>query len=82
MEYTYVIFYRISDGNIYSYVYYNFEYDGETLLNKPTKARCATNNNVTEVSIGIKKWTKEDPQDSDFKDNIENIPSGEDLEEL
>lgn len=81
IETKYLIFYRLSDGYIYSYTLYNFEYDGETLLNVPSKAKCATNNGVTEASIGMKKWNKANPVEADFKDDLDDLTPG-DLEAI
>ena len=81
VETAYIIFYRISDGYIYSYTRYNFEYNGEILLNKPSKEKCAENDGVSEESIGMKKWNKTDPQESDFKDDIDDLTQG-DLENI
>lgn len=79
----FVIFYKISDGTVLSYVSYIYESDGEGgYLNIPSKQKCASNNNLSEESIGMKKWSKEIPQESDFKSNINDIPSGEEIEDL
>jgi len=84
IENAYVIFYKIADGTIYNYVKYNFEYEdgsGGALLNTPSKNKCATNNSVAIGTIGIKKWTKENPIETDFKDDIDDLSAG-DLEDL
>lgn len=85
IENAYIIFYKIADGIIYSYVNYNFEYDdeqsAEPLLNLPSKEKCASNNGVAVETIGIKKWTKEDPQEADFKNDIDDLNEN-DLEDI
>lgn len=85
IENAYVIYYKIADGTIYSYVNYNFEYDdelsAEPLLNLPSKGKCTSNNGVAVETIGIKKWTKENPVESDFKDNINDLNEN-DLEDI
>jgi len=84
IENAYVIFYKIADGMVYSYATYNFEYEdgsGGTLLNTPSKEKCASNNGLSVEDIGIKKWIKENPQDEDFKNNIDDLNEN-DLEDL
>lgn len=85
IENAYVIFYKIADGIVYSYVNYNFEYDdeqsGTPLINVPSKIKCAINNGISVETIGIKKWTKENPVESDFKDNINDLNEN-DLEDI
>lgn len=82
---TYAIFYNISDGNIFSYVLYSFEYSEDTgteLLNPPSRQHCANNNGISEASIGVKKWTVIDPQENDFVSNINDFSTGEDLVDI
>jgi len=81
-ENYYIIFYKILDGTILSYVRYRFVYDeSEKLLNPFSKDRCANNNGLSIENIGIKKWKKENPQESDFKDNINDLNEN-DLENI
>jgi len=81
-----IIFYIKSTGEILSYITYELEYFEESgedlvLMNKPSKEKCAENDGVSEESIGMKKWNKTDPQESDFKDDIDDLTPG-DLENI
>ena len=82
---TYAIFYKTSDNSILSYVIYTFEYSEDTgaeLLNAPSRQHCATNNGLSEASIGVKKWTVADPSEEEFVFNINDFPTGEDIEDI
>jgi hypothetical protein len=78
---AYLIFYQISTEKILSYVFYNFQYEGEELINPPSKQLCVERNNISINDIGVKKWTKENPLESDFKNNLSEL-SGGDLEDI
>ena len=78
----YLLFCTSADGNILSYVRHEKELDAEgNWINKPSKEKCAGNNNLSEDEIGFYEWTKEEPQPEDFKDNINDLDA-EDLEEI
>jgi len=85
IENAYIIFYKIADGIIFGYTNYDFEYDddqsAEPLINIPSKEKCASNNGVAVETIGIKKWTKENPVDADFKKDIDDLNEN-DLEDI
>ncbi|MEQ9716552.1 MAG: hypothetical protein ABGF52_13625 [Candidatus Asgardarchaeum sp.] len=76
-----IIFYQNSTGNIFSYVSYNLEYEGEDLLNRPSLDRLSSQHNINVSDIGIKKWSKENPIEADFKDNVDDLIA-EELEEI
>lgn len=83
----YVIFYKISTGEIFSYQAFEFMYDNvtESYINLPEKQKCADNNGINISDVGIKKWNKDlseltfEQQQAEFKDNIADL-SESDLE--
>ena len=68
-----IFFYNKNTDVIYSYVAYTLEYDGETVLNKPSVQQCSQNNNVAEGDIGIAEFLIENPTHADFKDDITDL---------
>lgn len=76
-----IIFYKKSTGNILSYVSYTLVYDGETLINRPSLEKISEQHSIDISDLGIKNWAKVNPEQSDFKDNVDDLDS-EDLEEI
>ena len=68
-----IFFYNKNNGNIYSYIAYNLEYSGETLLNRPPLEKCSINNNVNTVDIKIAEFLIENPTYNDFKGNTDDL---------
>ena len=77
-----IFFYNKNTDIIYSYVAYTLEYDGETLLNKPSVQQCSENNNIAEDDIGIAKFLIVEPSEDDFKDDITDLTIDEEYEIL
>lgn len=81
-----IVFYRKSDGLVLSYVSYNerkYNKEGKDIgLVRPSLEKCAENHGLLESDIGVKEFTKENPQKEfteensvkeDFKDNINDL---------
>lgn len=73
-----IIFYRKADSSILSYVEYGLEKDENGVVtNPPSVAKCAETHGLTEADIGVKEWTKVDPVEADYADNIADLLSTE-----
>lgn len=75
-----IILYQKSTGKIFSYASYNNRDEEENLI-RPSLKRCSDIHGIDESDIEVVEWTKENPSEDDFKDNIEDLDEG-DLEEI
>ena len=74
-----IIFYKKSDNSILSYVSYTLnKLSGGVITNLPSKELCASRNGLQESDIGIAEFLIENPDpDTDFKDNLNNLGTGD-----
>lgn len=72
-----LILYHKTTGKIYSYINVTWEYDKESNLIVPSVEKCASNNGVSSTDIGTAKFLISDPNNADYKDNINDLDPGD-----